>query len=355
MDQAKALQEMGHDIVFLSVDLRSFRRKRPFGFNTYLRDGIRIEEASIPLGRVPKAVLLFFGEWGFRRIFKKAVKKYGMPDLVHSHFADVACMVTGGLKGSGVKHIITEHSSRLNGELDEYDMKVYGNAYEKSDGIITVSSALQARLEGLFGVKSTCIHNIVDLDIFKYKEKTKDEGFTFISVGGLTPIKNTANTVKAFAKIAAEKKDAKLVLVGDGSERQNLEALISGLSIADRVEMTGMLKREEIHGHLCDADCFVLPSKSETFGVAYVEAMASGLPVIASRCGGPEDFVTEENGVLLPENTVEALADAMLFMYENRGNYNGKQISEDVCVRFSADNIARQLDEFYRSKGVGNE
>ncbi|MBP3384244.1 MAG: glycosyltransferase [Firmicutes bacterium] len=355
MDQAKALQEMGHDIVFLSVDLRSFRRKRPFGFNSYLREGIRIEEASIPLGRVPKAALLFFGKWGFRRIFSKAVKKYGRPDLVHSHFADVACMVTEGLKGTGISHIITEHSSQLNGQLDEYDMNVYRNAYETADGIITVSSALQKRLEELFGVKSRCIHNIVDLDIFTYEERKKKDEFTFISVGGLTPIKNTANTIKAFAEVASEKEDVKLIIVGDGPERQNLEQLASELSIDGKVEFTGMLTRARIHDYHLGADCFVLPSKSETFGVAYIEAMASGLPVIASRCGGPEDFVTEENGILIPENTVDDLARAMMHMYENHSNYNGKCISEEVRERFSGRNIAGQIDEFYKSKGVVNE
>lgn len=355
MDQAKALQEMGHEVVFLSVDLRSFRRKRPFGFNSYEREGLKIEEASIPLGRVPKAALLFLGEWGFRRIFRKAVKKYGKPDLVHSHFADVACMVTGGLKGTGIRHIITEHSSKLNGQLDDFDKKNYRNAYENSDGVITVSSALQARLDQLFGVKSTCIHNIVDLDIFTYGEKQEDGNFTFISVGGITPIKNTINTVKAFAEIAAHKDDVKLVIVGDGSERQNIEQLIGELSLEDRVEMTGMLTRAEIHDHHIAADCFVLPSKSETFGVAYIEAMASGLPVIASRCGGPEDFVTEENGILLAENTVDDLAKAMLHMYENRSSYNGKLISEKTRERFSGSNIAKQIDDFYKSQGVLNE
>ena len=76
----------------------------------------------------------------------------------------------------------------------------------------------------------------------------------------------------------------------------------------------------------CDA--FVLASRAETFGVVYVEAMAAGLPVIATACGGPEDFVSEENGILIPADNEEKLTEALIEMYHMAHKYDKQAISE---------------------------
>ena len=72
----------------------------------------------------------------------------------------------------------------------------------------------------------------------------------------------------------------------------------------------------EVSSILAHADIFVLASRKETFGIVYVEAMAKGLPVIATKCGGPEEFVNKENGILVPVDNVEELSKAMLLMYK---------------------------------------
>lgn len=94
-------------------------------------------------------------------------------------------------------------------------------------------------------------------------------------------------------------------------------------------------------------DCFVLPSRYETFGVVYIEAMASGKPVIATACGGPDDFVTQENGLLVPVGEVSALARAMQQMMTSRHQYDSDKIRESVQSRFSSQAIAGQLEQIY--------
>ena len=92
----------------------------------------------------------------------------------------------------------------------------------------------------------------------------------------------------------------------------------------------------------------MLASRSETFGVAYIEAMAAGLPVIATRCGGPEDFVTEENGILISVDDVQALTDAMEYMILHRNEYDSTKISENTRRQFAPETIAAQLTEIYK-------
>ena len=111
-----------------------------------------------------------------------------------------------------------------------------------------------------------------------------------------------AELLHAFAALHGE---PRLIIFGDGPESGALRALCAELGLYSRVSFRGHCPREELAEAYAAADCFVLASRSETFGVAYIEAMAAGLPVIATRCGGPEDFVTEENGILIPVDDEE--------------------------------------------------
>jgi len=83
-----------------------------------------------------------------------------------------------------------------------------------------------------------------------------------------------------------------------------------------------------------DADCFVLPSRYETFGVVLIEALASGLPLIATKCGGPEDIVNCGNGVLVEIDNVELLAEAMRALKRNKHKYDANRLREEAILRF---------------------
>jgi len=350
-DQAKALVAAGHDVVVLSVDLRSIRRRRKWGLRSYERDGVRVEEINIPVGAVPKPLMIRIGTSALRKLLKRAISKFGEPDIVHSHFYDISYMTLNALDGK-YKHAITEHSSYINSYLSDKEIYKYGEMYRKADLVIAVSRSLCKRMYEIFGISPLCINNIVDTDVFKVKASSVNKSqkpFRFVSVANLVPQKRIDLVVSALSELVKAGKPANLIIVGDGQMRASIEAQIEELGLGKHVRMIGKVDREEICKQLSDSDCFVLASQSETFGVSYIEAIASGLPVIASKCGGPEDFVNEENGILIEKDNLEELVKAMLFMYENARCYDHKKISMDISERFCAEMISKEIINAYAS------
>ena len=105
------------------------------------------------------------------------------------------------------------------------------------------------------------------------------------------------------------------------------------------------------------AHAFVLSSQHETFGVVLIEALAQGLPLIATRCGGPEDIINKDNGLLVPINDVDRLAEAMFSIYNNYEKYDPEKLREHCKEEYSEKSISLKLIEIYqetlRSKATG--
>jgi glycosyltransferase involved in cell wall biosynthesis len=132
-----------------------------------------------------------------------------------------------------------------------------------------------------------------------------------ISVGRLAPEKNWDTLLRAFAKLHEEHLGARLVLIGDGTAKQSLEALAADLGVADRVVFTGALPFHEVPRYLKAADVFAFASVTETQGLVTIEAMAAGLPVVAVDGPGTRDIVENGKQGFLVENDPEALAKGL--------------------------------------------
>ncbi|NLA43428.1 glycosyltransferase, partial [Candidatus Saccharibacteria bacterium] len=113
-DQAKALARAGVDVVYAAVDVRSLRRWRKWGLDKKTIEGVRVYAVNIPCGRVPKRLLRLISVITLRRLFSRIVKKYGRPDIVHSHFINQGYFTVSALKKEGVPIVHTEHYSGMN-------------------------------------------------------------------------------------------------------------------------------------------------------------------------------------------------------------------------------------------------
>lgn len=141
--------------------------------------------------------------------------------------------------------------------------------------------------------------------------------------------------VTVFDKIRKKYKNTKLIIIGNGEKKTKIKKLIVQYGIQTQVFMTGNMSRWKIKKYLNNNNCFVLPSQSETFGVSYIEAMATGLPVIATKCGGPEDFIDESNRILIEVDNKEELFAAMEKMICSIYCFDPLKISQEAINRFS--------------------
>lgn len=359
-DQACALQEAGCQVVFLALDLRSARRVRRWGFQSFTRNGVAVRVLSVPLGNLPKKIFYPIGSWALQKLYARAVKEFGKPDVLHAHFTDYGYLAAKLKETEQVPLVLTEHSSLVNQDKLPSDIEQAAKlAFARADKLIAVSPALAEKMREHSHRSVLWIPDMVDTELFSYTdeheqmrslwEETELEGgeFSFLSCGNLRKVKRMDVLIQAFARAFRDCPKVHLTICGQGEEEGNLRKLIYDLKMENRIELAGIRPREEIAQRLQQADCFVLASVSETFGVSYLEALSCEVPVIATRCGGPECFVNEHNGLMVEPDDVEGLASAMLTMYCNGGSYNRAAIAQEVRNHYSSQAVAARLMEQY--------
>jgi glycosyltransferase involved in cell wall biosynthesis len=168
------------------------------------------------------------------------------------------------------------------------------------------------------------------------------------NVARFHPVKDHATLLRAFARVCTARADVDLLLVGDGPLRADLESMVGGFRIQDRVHFLGV--RDDIPDILQAIDVFVLSSKSEAASITLLEAMASGTPVIATAVGGNPAIVRDGvDGVLTPRGDAAALAAAMLDLIRDRDTARemGRSAARRVRERYSLDQTIERYHEIY--------
>lgn len=296
--------------------------------------------------------------------FKRAIRKY----VVSNEISFVCCFgpelgimtLLSGINDR-VRIFVAEHtieSSTLTSTIHDRILKLLIRVfYRRAHGIIAVSKAVKNDLIRFFSVPEpliSVINNPIDLSKFirllspQGEQEQNGENYTIVSCGRLIKVKNFDGLLRAFQKVHQNTK-SKLIIIGEGQERQHLEGLAKELGIAEHVEFTGY--REDANCIYSRADLFVLNSYFEGFGNVIVEAMACGLPVISTRCGGPEDIVIDgENGVLVPCGDDNALVRSMLQLLSDKNlrQSMAKKATERARL-FSTEIITERYERLFKS------
>ena len=306
-DQAEALSRLGHQVTILSVDTRFRFYWRKLGVQCDVHNNI----ATYNIFLLPYALLFFlpkrikdlFYAWQLELLYKRAVQQYGKPDVIYSHYLS--------------------NTIKAYPKIPNNTISTAKYVYSSIDQLITVSSALKNNIFQQIGCDSIVIPNMVGKE-FHYLPTNlkKKESIQLITTGRLIPEKHFDMLIQAIANISTPK--LQLYIIGNGSEKQKLQKLVEKLQAKDQIQLLGHKSKQEIVTLLQQSDIFVLPSQSETFGVAYIEALACGLPIIATDCGGPRDIVTQKNGLLIPVNDQQALEQAIVQMTHNFNLYDIK-------------------------------
>lgn len=352
-EQAMALKEAGHNVIVAFVEVRMASRDL-FSEKVDIKDDNGIKTYRIIQGKIPKT-----GNIGtaiaFRRGLIKIIKNlYNREniDIVHLH----SC-IWGGIgavsasRKLNIPLVITEHSSYYSRyRVKMIEKLIIRYSFKSANKVISVSNSLR-EIISKYKSNIEVIPNMVDCDkvlsIINKKNNLGEEGlFTFLSLCYLKKNKGVDILIRAFSTYFRGK-EVKLIIAGDGPERENLENLSKELGILEQVEFKGALNRDEVYKVMSNCNIFVLPSRFETFGVVLIEALANGKPVISTRNGGANDIVTDENGVLVDIDDIEGLGKAMLDLKLNYNKYNEEEIRNSCINKYSKKIITRQLEKVY--------
>jgi glycosyltransferase involved in cell wall biosynthesis len=279
-------------------------------------------------------------------------------DIIHSHI--FPAMFCGALSKRNKKLVITLQG----GDIGEYkessrfirmmEMPFIFWSLRKADLVHCVSTHIAEAAGRLGAGRLVVVPNGVDTSIFRpldrYQLRKKlgynPKGKIVVSTSRLTPKNGLDYLIKAIAPLG----EVKLVIIGEGEQRKQLESLIQSLELKNRVSLLGARPHQELPQYLAIADVFCRPSVNEGFGISFIESMACRIPTIGTAVGGITDIIKNgENGILvLPENA-KTLSRAIKRIIEDERL--ARQIAEKgfqtVEARFTWEEILRQMENVY--------
>jgi glycosyltransferase involved in cell wall biosynthesis len=218
--------------------------------------------------------------------------------------------------------------------------------------VMPVSQNLTMHIQR-YGIKGPfqVIPNTVDIKLFNpgaRKQSATDGIIRILFVGLLHEIKGVHHLLRALSIVQSEFKNYLLIVVGDGPERKTLESLTNELNLNLNVNFYGIKNKNEIAELMKQVDFLTLTSLWDNQPVVLLEAMASGLPVIASSIGGIPEIITPECGLLVqPGNEVD-IANKIEFMIAHPGNYSPATISQYAQERFNYHAVGQQFSDLYK-------
>ncbi len=371
-DQARALKRAGHNVTILYSDTYSVKCVREY---ISYAEAASEECEGIRICRMRIFCPLKHGMEGYREAFARGIgqlyDRYDLAeervDVIHAH-----CCVWAGYAAmklserTGIPYVITEHATLFELHRDQISRsndQHIRQAFGKAAKVICVSRAFAKKIsEYRASDDLEVIGNVVDFEQFGLCDNEPRSGMRFLTVCYMNTEdqlrkKGVDVLLRAWKDFSGKQPAAKLVIGGDGPARQKAMEWCREYGVEPSVDFIGALSREQVAARMQACDVFVLPSRYETFGVVYIEAMACGKPVIAAANGGPDDFVTEDNGILIPPDDTGRLVQAMEQMVQKMQDqkaYDAEVIRNSVRERFGGQAIAGQLERVYEAVGAGS-
>ncbi|CAI9428978.1 N-acetyl-alpha-D-glucosaminyl L-malate synthase BshA [Candidatus Ornithobacterium hominis] len=284
-------------------------------------------------------------------------------DLIHVHYAIphayAAYIAKQILKEKNIELpiITTLHGTDITlvGKHPSYQSAVEFSI-NKSDVVTTVSQSLKQDTYEVFNIEKDIqvIPNFIDNSLYKFDCKDLRENLAqkqekiVIHVSNLRKVKRVTDVIKIFNEIQ-KKVECKLIIVGEGPELEAMNNLINEFHLQDKVRILGKVK--DLNKILCISDLFLLPSSKESFGLAALEAMAAGVPVVSSNAGGiPEVNIENSTGFLRDIGDVEAMSQASIkLLSDDEKLEQFKKNARQNALKFDLNQILPQYEKLYQS------
>jgi len=307
---------------------------------------------------IPKTSYLLFLWSAFRAFRRIAAQKSVRWDIIHAHVFESALPAVLIGRSHRIPVVVTEHwtlfPKKLLGPFSIWKASI---AFRWAQVVMPVSLSLQQAIED-YGIKARfhVVPNVVDTQLFypnSFPQSKSQSLKRLLFVGLLDPShkKGVPHLLQALAQLRHVRDDWHLDIVGDGPPRSEYERLAIDLGLANKVTFHGLKSKQDVAEFMRQAHLFVLPSLFETFGVVAIEALATGIPVLSTRCGGPEELIVDDVGMLVPPGDAEALCKALDYMLDHTECFPPDRVSRYAHERFSPERVGKLLHETYVALG----
>ena len=278
--------------------------------------------------------------------------QFGRVDLIQAHVSYPAGYVAMKMaKKAQHPYIITEHMSPFPFETFIKNNKqispLVREPLELANRVITVSSFLKEKIQQSINPSIEVVPNFIDENLFTPNTKQVSE-MTFLSIGRIEPQKNHNGLLQALKILSNNSIRFKALMVGGGHLMDELKNQSTQLQIEGRIKWYGELNRTDVANLIRASNAVILNSNHENNPVALIEALACGKPIIATSCGGPEDIVNDNNGLLVNVNDSIDLAEKMIQLMKTYDEYNQRVIRSDFEERFSSKVITPKIVKIYQ-------
>lgn len=347
-EQARAVAEV-HDPVVIAWTSDD-RLRLPVQVTDEVESGLRtlrVRFRHTSLAKIPMIEKLAGVLMALRRLQREG----WVADVVHAHEypADRPAALAARLMKAPL--VMSEHASALAlGELSADDVGYARRAFKRATVVCAPSDSLAQSIVPLAGTTPVrVVSSPVDTRLFQPPDGRERAATRLLSVGNLVEVKGHRYLLDAMKTLLDRDTTITLDIVGDGPLRDRLEQQARELGIASSVTFSGRLERGHVAARMRDADVFVLPSLWETQGVVLLEAMASGLPSVATRVGGTPEVVDSDAGVLVEASSPSALVHGISEVIRSRGRYDPEAMHGRAVARYGYAAIGEAWTEVYAS------
>jgi teichuronic acid biosynthesis glycosyltransferase TuaC len=311
---------------------------------------------SAPGNAAYKYEHLLYGA-GVDRLIKRIRREFPF-DLIHAHFTYPDGVVAARLaRKYGVPFVITEHAPWDPWTQHPEVLQRAVTAARDSAAHISVSRSALASVQRFAGNTGNLvvIPNGVDGSVFTRSPGTERIHDQILFAGAVRPVKGVDVLLRSVRMLLDRGREIRLVIAGApyygrySLEQQHLQRMVAMLGLERDVVFVGKKQPLELAVLMAQSAALVLPSRMESFGAVLIEALACGTPVVATRCGGPEDIVTQSTGVLAAVEDAGALAAGIEHVLGNADTYDPERLRAYALENFNIESVARRVAAVYES------
>lgn len=347
LQQVRALATVA-DVAVLHVSGGS----EAFGPSITVEDGVTV----VRMGIDATGVLRRFVDYraAGRAGFEALRAAWGRPDIVHVQALFPAALVARDIRRrEKIPYVVTEHSEEYLSASKRRLVTTPGTLplllrplARGASRTIVVSRFLGDRLAELgLAEDPVVIPNVVPVSPATQLPLSPPHSIVHVSI--MSPAKNLSMLLAAVDQLRARRQDFTLQLVGDGECRAGLEAEVAARELGDFVVFTGRKSVDEVHTILAASAFSLVSSTHETFSVSAAESLMCGRPVLSTRCGGPEEFISAQYGMLVASDDSHAMADGLDWMLDHFSQFDPEVLHAYALAKFAPEVVATRILDVY--------